>query len=112
ERVVVFDRQPDGRVVAAVPLESRSVLLGVLCLSSPTEPSPRAPALLPKLASTLSMALDNALSYRRSQEAFDRISEERQQQLDAERRAVVGLMTAGIVDELDELHSTVFERLD
>lgn len=112
ERAVVFDQDTDGSAVAAVPLQSRGALLGVLCLVSPSEPSPRAPALLPKLGATLSMALDNALKFRRSLEALDRISDAQQQQLDSQRRAVVGTMTAGVVDELSRLRTSLIARLD
>lgn len=112
QRVVVFDGEPTGAGGAAVPLESRGRLLGVLSLASPSEPSPRVLGLLPRLGATLAMALDNALLFRRSLEALDRVSETRQQQLESEQRAVVGLMTAGVVDELKKLRASLLGRLD
>lgn len=101
-RTVVCRRAgPDDQLMAAVSLEARGCLLAVLCVSAPGTLESAAHDLLPRLGATLAMALSNALLFRRAQEALERTRDTQQRQVESERLAVIGQMTAGLAHELN-----------
>lgn len=100
-RGVVLRAESEQRLLAAVALEARGCLLGVLCVSAPGSLERAARELLPRLGATLAMALANALLFRRAQDALERTRDAQQRQVESERLAVIGQMTAGLAHELN-----------